>query len=244
MIQKTNQLIIAILIAAVLISGSLIFLGTKLGLSKDDIKSSVIAGLDEFVNGGGNEVETIPVEGDYSDDDAVLGNADAPVTMIEFSDFQCPACVSFFNTSYQGIKQNYVASGKVKIISRDFPLTDKHPGAYPAALATECVREQGGDDMFFKMYDKLFGNSSTFNGDLETIKKNIADFAKELGVDMSKYTACVNSDKFKDEIFADQADGQKAGVEGTPAFIINGQLLIGAYPYEAFAQIIDKALAE
>lgn len=247
--SKNTGLIAAILIAAVLISGSLVFLGMRSGLSKDDVKTAVISGLNDFVKngpdaaGGGGEPTPTVVEGDYTDGGAVLGSKDAAVTIVEFSDFQCPYCEKFYSGAYQDIKKNYIDTGKVKLVFRNFPL-DGHPGAYPAALAAECARDQGGDEMFFKMHNILFENQGVLGGAADAVKTALLGFAKELGVDATKYTKCVESDKFKDQINADLAAAQKAGIGGTPSFIVNGTVLVGAQPYETFQQTIDEALAK
>lgn len=247
--SKNTGVIAAIIIAAVLISGSLVFLGMRSGLSKEDVQTAVISGLNDFVKNGpsGNNQPQAQapnvVTGDYTDSGAVLGSKDATVAMVEFSDFQCPYCEKFYSGAYQDIKKNYIDTGKVKLVFRNFPL-DGHPGAYPAALAAQCVRDQGGDEMFFKMHDKIFENQGVLGGSADARKEALLGFAKEVGVDATKYTKCVEDDKFKNEINADLAAGQKAGVSGTPSFIVNGAVLVGAQPYETFQQTIDAALAK
>lgn len=249
--QKTKNtgLIAAILIAAVLISGSLIFLGMRSGLSKEDVKTAVISGLNDFVKGpngpaaGGGEPAPTVVEGDFTDGGAILGSKDAKVTIVEFSDFQCPYCGKFYSDAYQQIKQNYVETGKAKLVFRNYPL-EFHTGAYPAALAAECVRDQGGDEMFFKMHNKLFESQGALGGSADVVKETLVGFAKEVGADADKYNKCVEDDKFKDQINKDIADAAKAGISGTPAFIINGTVLVGAQPFDAFKQIVDAALAK
>lgn len=241
--KSSNGLIAAILVAAVLISGSLVFLGTKGGCVDDELQAAVIAGLTEFTTTGPRQEEPEPtiIEGDYTDDDAVLGDADAPVTIVEFSEFQCPYCSRFYADAYQGIKENYVATGKVKIVFRDYPL-DFHAGAYPAALAAECVREQGGDDMYFAMHNKIFENQGILSGEAEAVSTGLAGFAGEVGANLDAYNECVAADTYKDEILADLSDGQSIGVSGTPSFLINGLLLVGAQPYEVFETAIEDAL--
>ncbi len=141
------------------------------------------------------------------------------------------------------MKEKYIATGKVNFVFRDFPLSS-HPGAYPAALATECVREQAGDEGFYAMHDKIFGNQTILSADGPTMATSLADLAEEIGVDRTAYNDCVNSEKYKEEVLADLNDGAELGVTGTPSFIINGQTLVGAQPFEAFAQIIEAELAK
>ncbi len=167
------------------------------------------------------------------DDDAVLGDKNAPVTIIEFSDYQCPFCGRFWSQTLPQIKQNYVDTGKVKLVFRDFPL-DFHPFALPAALATECVREKGGDAAYWKMHDKIFENQASLSAD------NLKSWAKSLGYDI---VSCLDSKKYQNEVQKDQQEGSAAGVQGTPAFFVNGKLISGAQPYTVFQQAIDAALA-
>ena len=176
------------------------------------------------------------------DDDAVLGSADAPVTLIEFSDFQCPFCRSFANTALKEIKKNYVETGKVKIVYRDYPLPF-HPAAIPAARAAECAHEQ---DKFWEMHDQIYleqdkqgSNTIEFGAeDLKSWAKNVT------GLNHQKWETCFSSDKYTDEINKDLADGMAAGINGTPAVFINGKEVVGAQPYPVFQQAIEAALKE
>lgn len=183
-------------------------------------------------NAGGNNVKVDVSE----DDDAVLGKVDAPVTIIEFSDYECPFCEKFFTETYPQLKKDYVDTGKVKIVFRDFPLSF-HPNAQKAAEAAECAGEQGGNTAYFKMHDKLFQNQNDLS--VNSLKK----YAKEIGLDTAKFNSCLDSGKMASEIQKDESDGQAAGVSGTPAFFINGKLLEGAQPYSAFKKVIDEELA-
>lgn len=185
----------------------------------------------------GNEVPTQnPQVQASADNDAVLGKKDAPVTIIEFSDYQCPFCGRHYTETHGQLIKDYVDTGKVKIVFRDFPLSF-HPEAQKAAEAAECVRDvakTNKDEAYFKMHDKLFENQATLS------VANEKKWAKELGYNID---TCLDSGKFASEVAKDLADGQAAGVQGTPSFVINGQLLVGAQPYTAFKQTIDAALA-
>lgn len=182
------------------------------------------------------------------DDDAVLGNKGATVTIIEFSDYQCPFCRKFWTETYKEIKSEYIDTGKVKLVFRDFPLTSIHSMAQPSAEAAECVREKGGDEAYFKYHDKLFSeqnilDSGNPNGQVtKTVvytNDDLKDWAKEIGYDIS---SCLDSGKYKSEVEKDTADAQRAGGSGTPYFVINGKVLSGAQPFSAFKQIIDGEL--
>jgi protein-disulfide isomerase len=158
------------------------------------------------------------------------GPSNAPIEMIEFSDFQCPYCVRAYPTLMQ-VLNTY--GDRIRLVYRHYPLPN-HPNARPAAEAAQCVNEQG---KFWQYHDKLF----TSNGRLS--EDDLKRSAAEVGVDAAKFAACVESRKFKDDVNADIVAGDQAGVSGTPAFFINGRVLTGAQPFEAFKRIIDEELA-
>lgn len=182
-----------------------------------------------------------------ADDDPVLGDKNAPVEIIEFSDYQCPFCRKFWTETFPSIKKEYIDTGKVKFVYRDFPLDSIHPAATPAAIAAECVGEKG-DEAYFKMHDKIFseGNildSGSASGPVTKTAQfgpaELKKWAKELGYDIGN---CLDSNKYRDEIQKDLRDGSSGGVQGTPAFFVNGKLLSGAQPFGAFKQAIDAEL--
>jgi len=166
------------------------------------------------------------------DDDAVKGDANAPVTIIEFSDYECPFCGRHFKETLPLIIENYVNTGKVKLVFRDFPLSF-HKNAQKAAEAAECAGEQGGNEAYWKIHDKLFENQQ--NLDIASLKQ----YAKDLGYNID---SCLDSGAMAEEVAKDMADGQAAGVSGTPAFFINGKLVSGAQPYSVFESEIEEAL--
>ncbi len=182
------------------------------------------------------------------DDDAVLGSQDAPVTIVEFSDYQCPFCRKFWTETYPQLKQEYVDTGKAKIIFRDFPLTSIHPSAQIASEAAECVRAQGGDAAYWRMHDKMFEEQNMMDSGSAAgpVTKTITftdtelkAWAQELGFNIA---SCLDSHQFASEVQEDMADGQSSGVRGTPAFFVNGKLLSGAQPFSAFKAAIDAEL--
>ena len=166
------------------------------------------------------------------DDDSVQGNPDATVTIVEFSDYECPFCARFYNDAYQQIKTEYIDTGKVKMVFRDFPL-NFHPQAQKAAEAAECAGEQG---KYYEMHDKLFEQG--VSGGVDSFKQ----YAKDIGLDSTKFDECLDSDQMKKEVQQDMSDGQKAGVQGTPAFFINGEMVSGAQPFSVFQEIIESKL--
>jgi protein-disulfide isomerase len=160
-----------------------------------------------------------------------LGPADAPITIVEFSDYQCPFCRRWHQDTYQPLLQLY--PGKLRIVYRDFPLTSIHPNAFPAAEAAQCAGEQNA---YWSYHDKLFG-SENLGDDV------YRQYAQELGLEMTTFEACLTSHKFQPAIQADSDFAISMGVNSTPTFFINGLAIIGAQPITAFKQLIDKELA-
>ena len=160
------------------------------------------------------------------------GPADAPVTIVEFSDFQCPFCKQVVPTLHQ-ITQKY--GDQVRLVFRQFPLTSIHPFAQKAAEAALCANEQG---KFWEMHDAMFGDQSK----LEVSALKVT--ASNLGVDKAKFDECLDSGRFAQRVKDDEKAGTLVGVSGTPALFINGRALSGAQPYDAVTQVIDEELAK
>ena len=158
------------------------------------------------------------------------GPEGAPIEMIEFSDFQCPYCLKANPTVMQVLK---TYGDRIRFVYRNFPLPN-HPNARPAAEAAQCANEQG---KFWPYHDRLFALGGRLSD--EDLKRAATDS----GVDTAKFDNCVATHKYKADVDADVAAGEAAGVDGTPAFFINGRVLTGAQPFEAFKQIIDEELA-
>ncbi len=171
--------------------------------------------------------EVPPITGD----DHVKGGNNAKVTLIEYSDFQCPYC-SRHNDTMDEIYKAY--GNKVKIIFRHFPLSF-HPEAQKAAEASECAAEQG---KFWEMHDKIFAANTAGTMSVAKWKEE----AKNLKLNTSKFNDCLDSGKYADKVGQMAAGGSTAGVEGTPATFVNGELVSGALPIEQFKQIIDGKL--
>jgi protein-disulfide isomerase len=168
------------------------------------------------------------------EDDTIKGDKNAPVTIVEWSDFECPFCTRFYNDAYKQIDKEYIQTGKVKLVYRDFPL-GFHQNAQKAAEAAECAGEQG---KFWEMHDKLFEEG--VSGGVNSFKQ----FAKSIGLSESKFDKCLDSGEMASEVSKDMQDGQAAGIRGTPGFIINGQLVSGAQPFENFKKVIEAELAK
>lgn len=169
------------------------------------------------------------------DDDPVKGSKDAKVTMVEFSDFQCPFCARFYTQTLSQIEQNYIKTGKVKFVYRDFPLSF-HQYAQKSAEAAECADEQG---KFWEYHDVLFQKQDEWStGGSDKLK----EYAQNISLDTKKFNECLDSGKYASEVQNDFKDGSNYGVSGTPTFFINGIAVVGAQPYSAFQQTIEQEL--
>lgn len=170
-------------------------------------------------------------------DSVTWGKNDAKVTIVEFSDFQCPFCSRGAN-SVDEIKKKY--KNKVKIVFKHFPLP-MHPDAKPASAASLCVTEiaggkEKGADKFWKYHDLLFKNQDKLDS------ASLEKYAKDVGVDTKKFKECFDSKKYEAAVEKDLEYGEKIGVRSTPTFFVNGQLISGAVPIEQFSEIIDEEL--
>lgn len=176
------------------------------------------------------DMPRIPVA---TDDDPSEGAADAPVTIIQFAEFQCPYCGAA-NQTMQRVLKDY--EGKVRVVFRDFPL-GFHENAIPAAVAANCAAQQSMDK-YWKFHNSFMQNQQALT------EADIAKAAQDALVNTEKWEACRKDPAITEEIRKDQADGAAVGVTGTPAFFINGIFLNGAQPYEKFKMIIDAELAK
>ena len=179
------------------------------------------------------------------DDDPIIGNPDAPITIVEFSDFQCPFCARFNAQTLPSIMEEYIDQGKVKLVFRDFPIQSIHPNALPAAVAAECANEQ---DKFKEMHDVLFEKQNEWNK-LETddALSLFNQYATDMQLNQNTFDTCLTSGKYIPEIRNDLDDGREYGVSGTPGFFVGNDKvgyveLKGAQPFESFKKIIDAQL--
>jgi protein-disulfide isomerase len=221
------KIVIPLLIIVLIVGiANLAFLFSQPATIVDESCSADFAGAEQ----------TVPAEdpfADIADDDAVRGSLDAPVTIVEFSDFECSFCARFYSSTYKELKTKYIDTGKVRFIYRDFPL-GFHEKAQKAAEAAECAGEQG---KYYEMHDALFesGNLSV---------ANLKVLAGQIGLNTSTFNTCLDSGAMAQEVQKDFADGQRLGISGTPTFFVNGTKLVGAQPISAFEQIIEAELAK
>jgi len=180
------------------------------------------------------------------DDDPVKGNQNAQVTIVEFSDFQCPFCARFFTQTLPQIQQDYIETGKAKLVYRDFPLDNIHQNAKAASIAAQCANEQ---EKFWEYHDKLFeGQTQWASLDTSDAANTFKQYATELKLNSDNFDSCLDSEKYLSEVNKDYQDGAKYGITGTPGFFIGNDkdgyvMLIGAKPYSEFQQSIDDELS-
>jgi protein-disulfide isomerase len=161
-----------------------------------------------------------------------IGPDDAPIVIVEFSDFQCPFCKRWHDQVYDSLMAAY--PGKIRLVYRNLPLTQIHPQSMSSAEASLCADEQNA---YWQYNAKLFENSEVLNADI------FATLATDLGLDTAAFEACMSGHKYKAKIEADMKFSIDLGVQSTPTFFINGLAIVGAQPLSAFQEIIDKELA-
>jgi len=224
----------SIIVGALLIAGSIIYL---IGSSK---------------NGGNGTGSSPSVVNDSlkkeNSRDVVLGNIKAPVTVIEYGDYQCPYCARFFQTTEQSIRENYVKSDKVKMVFRNFQFLGAESEL--AGQAAECAKDQGN---FWAYHDAIYQaelkDGQEHNGNLN--KSLFVQIAKDIALDIDKFTSCYDSGKYADLIKEDTQNAASLGINSTPTTFVNGQQVSGAQPFEysgtdprvtPFKPIIENAL--
>lgn len=173
------------------------------------------------------------------------GDDTAPVTLVEFSDYHCPYCKRHATTVMKQLQENYIDTGKLRFVMREYPIANLHPRAKAAAVAVLCAGDQGN---YWGMHDALFNDQKA------TTDEAFKAMADSIGLDTTEFSTCLASGKFDAQIEADQAEGQKLGISGTPSFVVGltdpedssvvhlTRFIRGAQPYTSFASIIDELL--
>jgi len=225
---------LAVLIAGAMISGAVLYADGGISGGSKVQQAAVGAQQDDPTVTPSGPVDV------SADDDPALGNPNAKVTVIEFSDFQCPFCRVLWKDTLPQLKKEYIDTGKIRFVYRDYPLPF-HEGAAPYAQAAQCADDQG---KFWEYHDKIFqeqdksGQGTVPFVGVATLKT----WARDLGLDGGSFDQCLDSDKYKAEVEKDAADGVAAGVSGTPSTFVNGRILVGAQPFDAFKKLIDEEL--
>lgn len=178
----------------------------------------------------------VTVPADLAGSAPSLGNPDAPVTIVEFGDFQCPFCGRFFQTTEKQIIEQYVKTGKARFVYRDFAFLG--PESEWAANAAECANEQG---KFWQYHDYLYNNQQGENQGAFS-KDNLKSFARSLGLNAQQFDSCLDGDKYVEIVRRDTEEGRSAGVSGTPGTFVNGRLIQGAVPFAQFQAVIEEEL--
>jgi len=179
------------------------------------------------------------------DDDPIRGNPDAPITIVEFSDYQCPFCARFYAQTLPLLLEEYIDEGKVNLVYRDFPVQRIHPNALSAAAAAECADDQG---KYWEYHDTLFEKQNAWAKlDSNSAISTFSQFATEIELEQQQFDNCLESGKYLEEVQADFSDGKNYQVTGTPGFFIGNEdigfvKIIGAKPYDDFKKIIDAQL--
>ena len=223
--EQSNKFLIpsAIVFASVVIAIAVIY-STKNPAPKAEINNGITAALAALP----------PV----SSSDFVLGDQNAPITIIEYGDFQCPYCAKFFKETESSVREKYVKTGKAKFIYRDFAFLGDE--SFWAANAARCAGEQ---NKFWQYHDYLYSNQSGENQGAFS-KDNLKSFASALGLDKEKFNSCLDSEKYTILIQEETKTGGEAGVSGTPASFINGVLYAGALSTASFTKILDDELSK
>jgi protein-disulfide isomerase len=181
----------------------------------------------------------VPLENAYA-----IGDPNAPVTIVEYTDFQCPFCARHTLQTFAQIEENLVETGQVRYVFKDFPLTSIHPQATLAAEAARCAGAQdAAEGAYVAMHNVLFDKQEEWSGHANAADL-FADYAAEIGLDRESVATCLETHEFEADVLADMQEGMKIGVRGTPAFLINGHLVSGAQPFEVFEQVVETLIAE
>lgn len=227
----------SILVAGIVVSASIIYLvGSKSGggarveqVGGDSGRQLAAAGA---VQNGPKEV---------GGRDVILGDAEAPVTLIEYGDFQCPFCARFHSQVGAQLREEYIKTGKVKMVFRNFQFLG--PESTAAGEAAECAKDQGKFWVFHDaIYDEEIRDGREHNGNLN--REFFVSTAQSLGLNTGDFTACVDGGKYVDQVAADTKAASDLGVNSTPTTFVNGRLVRGAVPYGQFKQVIEEELGK
>lgn len=222
---------VAIVIAGIVIAGAVMYSSTNKSASKT-------AKPDDTINDNSGEPQKVNISVNTKGW-SVLGSENAPVTLVEYADYVCPFCHRFWQDTFPSIKKDYIDTGKVKFIFKDFPVV----GGEKAAEASRCAEEQG---KFWEYHDLLFGDQTTESADVqkwqdpETHKK----YAQQLGLDANALVTCFNEGRYKSKVQEGTTEAMQNGGQGTPFFIVDETPISGAQPYSVFQAAIEAELAK
>lgn len=218
----------AILLAALLISGTLIY--THIGQSDGNNAAQIGGSIKQPAASPAVSIK-------LTADDHVLGNKNAKVTIVEYADFRCPFCERFFTQAEMPIISDYVNQGKANLVFRNYAFLGQQ--SIWASEASECASEQG---KFWQYHDWLYKNQAPESDLNYYSKSNLIKYAGQVGLNTGQFASCLNSDKYAKKVSDSLNEGKNAGVTGTPTVFINGKSIIGAQPYETFKAAVEAAL--
>jgi protein-disulfide isomerase len=172
------------------------------------------------------------------DDTRALGDPNAPITIIVYSDFECPFCAQFIHETFGQLRQHYVETGVVRLVYRDFPIVERHRSALVAAVAARCAAAQGS---FWPMHDQLYAtHDEEWGGVPKRDRKVMLEFAAQQHLQIDTFEACMGDPTVEQAVLQEAEAARALGVDATPTFLINGRLMAGALPFEAFEEVIAQ----
>lgn len=182
------------------------------------------------------DLQGIP-QGQTEDGSPVLGRADAPATLVDYSDYKCPHCGAFTMDTLPRLIDEYVRTGKLRLVHKDMAILGEQ--SIWAAMAAQCANDQG---RFWEYHLLLFDRIHSSDRPLDLSRDDLKQFAAELGLDTQQFGQCLDENKYAQKVEDERAEGKQRGVEGTPTFFLNDQKIVGNAPYDEFKQMIDREL--
>jgi protein-disulfide isomerase len=237
---KSNQpaIPLAIVFGFGLIAAAVFFSGDGMGKTAQNVDPSKV-----IADANGGVIEKGPVR-PVDANDHIRGNPNAPIVIVEYSDYECPFCKNFHETMNK-VMDKYGSDGKVAWVYRQFPIEQLHPSAPRIAVASECVAELGGNDAFWKFSDQVFSERGVNE---PTNMSRLNEFATTAGVDATKFNACLEDGRTKSLVAEDMTDGMNAGAKGTPYSVVTvgGQqgIINGAQPYEYVDSVLTTLVGQ
>lgn len=217
----------AVLLAAIIISGTLIYTSGH----ANNKNLAQVGGEAQLTPSAG------PVNIKINSDDHILGDKNAKVAIVLFTDFRCPFCERFFKQAESQLINDYVKTNKASLVFKHYAFLGQQ--SVWASEAAECAAEQG---KFWEYHDWLYNNQAPESDLNYYSKENLTKYAGKIGLNTTQFASCINSGKYSKKVSNDLAEGQKDGVSGTPTIFINGQKIVGAQPYETFKAAVENAL--
>jgi protein-disulfide isomerase len=259
---KNNLLPISLVVSVIIFSGAVLAAGGTIGESLSQLTMAIEENQITISPGGAgsgalapspNTVPQAPaptkggieISGLLEGASATLGDPNAEVVIVEYSDYQCPFCRKFFNDTKSQLDNEYIETGKVFFIYKDFPL-NFHPMAQSYAEAARCAGDQG---KYWEMHDTIFEEQNKFgSGTISNLtESDVKNWAEKIGIDTAEFDSCLDSGKYSQAVSANFSEGSQIGVSGTPSFVVGkangtGRLIVGAQPYGVFKTAIDGLL--